>query len=89
MCIRDSINAMTIHNYKRAKEPIDHTKEINIVSAIQAILISLPFVYMVCFNIILLVQKIKRRKKKESNSDDIIDPLVLVDYRQFEDSKSL
>ena len=50
-----TINAMTMYNYKRAKEPIDHIKDINIVSAIQAILISLPFVYMVCFNIILLV----------------------------------
>ena len=42
------INAMTMYNYKIAKDRSNDTRAINAVSAIQTILVSTPFVCMVC-----------------------------------------
>ena len=82
------INALTMYNYKKAKEINDNTRSINAVSAIQTILISVPFVCMACFIITTqLTWRVKRSKKQERSRDELTDTLALVDYRQLEDSK--
>ena len=84
------INAMTMYNYKKAKERNNDARSIDAVSAIQTILVSTPFVCMVCFVIIQLALRIKRSRNEERLSrDEFTDTLALVDYRQLEDSKSL
>ena len=83
------INAMTMHNFKKANQINSNKGSTNTVSAIQTILIFIPFLYMLCFIIIQLIWKIKRRQKTVSISEDDTDTLALVDYREMEDSKSL
>ena len=85
------INAMTMYNYKKSKERTNDTRSINAVSAIQTILVSTPFVCMVCFIVLQLVLRIKsaRKRNQERSRDELTDTLSLVDYRQLEDSKSL
>ena len=83
------INAMTMYNYKIAKERNNDARSIDAVSAIQTILVSTPFVCMVCFVIIQLALRIKRSRNQERSRDELTNTLALVDYRQLEDSKSL
>ena len=85
------INAMTMYNYKIAKERNNDIRSINAVSAIQTILVSTPFVCMVCFVTLQLALRIIRagRRNEERNRDELTDTLALVDYRQLENSKSL
>ena len=83
------INAMTMYNYKKAKDRNSDTRSTNAVSALQTVLVSTPFVCMVCFIIIKLVLRIKRSRNQERRRDELTDTLALVDYRQLEDSKSL
>ena len=85
------INAMTMYNYKKAKERNNNTRSLNAVSAIQTILISVPFVCMVCFITTQLARRIKRSKKQKRSTDELTDTLTLrlVDYRQLDESKSL
>ena len=81
------INALTMHNYKRAKEQNVYTTSINVVSAVQTFLILLPFVYVVCYYFMQLVWMIKRKNKKSTFTDSLaLDTLALVDYRQLNDS---
>lgn len=81
------INALTMHNYKRARDPNTYTASINIVSAVQTFLILFPLVYVVCYYVIRLAWMIKRRSKKSSFTDSLaLDTLALVDYRQLNDS---
>ena len=81
------INAMTMYNYKIAKDRSNDTRAINAVSAIQTILVSTPFVCMVCIIIIQFALRIKRRNQEILSRDELTDTLALVDYRQLEDSK--
>ena len=85
------INAMTMYNYKRSKERNLDTRSINAVFTIQTILVSTPFVCMVCFVIIQLALRLKRARKSEGLCrDERTDTvLALVDYREMEESKSL
>ena len=85
------INAMTMFNYKRSKERNLDARSINAVVAIQTILVSTPFVCMVCFVIIQLALRVKRARKSEGQCrDERTDTvLALVDYREMEESKSL
>lgn len=83
------INAMTMHNYRRAKDRNANTEAINIVSTIQIVLIFVPFICVVCYISKKLMWKIKKRQKAENHREDFTDTLALVDYRQMEDSKSL
>ena len=72
------INAMTMYNYKIAKERNNDTRLINTVSAIQTILVSTPFVCMVCFIIIQLAMRIKRSRNEERLCrDELTDTLAL------------
>ena len=81
------INALTIHNYKRTKEQNAYTTSINIVSAIQTILILLPLIYVVCYYFMQLVWIIKRKSKRSTFTDSLaLDTLALVDYRQLNNS---
>ena len=80
------INALTMHNYKRAKESKVYTTSINIVSAVQTFLILFPFVYIVCYHFMQLMWMIKRKSKKSTITDSLaLDTLALVDYRQLND----
>ena len=85
------INAMTMYNYKRSKERNLDTRSINAMFTIQTILVSTPFVCMVCFVIIQLALRLKRARKSEGQCrDERTDTvLTLVDYREMEESKSL
>jgi predicted outer membrane repeat protein len=80
------INALTMHNYKRARDPNPYTTSINIVSAVQTFLILFPFVYVVCYYVTRLVWVIKRSKKSTFTDSLALDTLALVDYRQLNDS---
>ena len=85
---------MTMFNYKTSAERYTNTEWINAVSAVQTILVSTPFVCMMCFAILQLVLRIMKRARKrnqERGRDELTDTLTLdlVDYRQLEDSKSL
>ena len=81
------INALTMHNYKRVKEPNTNTTSINIVSAVQTFLILLPFMYIVCYILTRLAWMIKTRRKERGFTDtQALDTLALVDYRQLNDS---
>ena len=81
------INALTMYNYKRARDPNSYTTSINIVSAVQTLLILFPFVYVVCYYVMRLVWMIKRKTKNSTFTDSLaLDTLALVDYRQLNDS---
>jgi hypothetical protein len=88
-----AINAMTLHNYKRAKETgKDHSYqiEIDIVSAIQTFLTYLPLIYVICYTIIqILLHKCGKKVESteiKSKYDDVTDTLAMVDYRELSDS---
>ena len=85
------INAMTMYNYKKSKERNLDAKSVNAVFTIQTILVSTPFVCMVCFVIIQLALRLKKARKSEGQCrDERTDTvLALVDYREMEESKSL
>ena len=85
-----AINAMTLHNYKRAKETgkdRSYQTEIDILSAIQTFLIYLPLIYVVCYVIIqMLLHKFGRNVEStevKSKYDDVTDTLAMVDYREL------
>ena len=84
------INAMTLHNYKRAKETSKNTtyqREIDIFSAIQTFLIYLPLVYVVCYiTSTLFFGKREHKVAELSRYDDITDTLAMVDYRELSTS---
>ena len=81
------INALTMYNYKRARDPNSYTTSINIVSAVQTLLILFPFVYVVCYYVMRLMWMIKRKSKNSTFTDSLaLDTLALVDYRQLNDS---
>ena len=83
------INAMTLHNYNRSQKPY-FTTSIDVVSALQTILILIPFAVMLCFVITKLVLlRTRRREREDQSRDELTETLTLVDYRQLEDSKSL
>ena len=88
-----AINAMTLHNYKRAKEirkNQSYQREIDIVSGIQTFLIYLPLIYIVWYIITqLLSQRFGRNKEimeEKSRYDDFTDTLAMVDYRELSNS---
>ena len=88
-----AINAMTLHNYKRAKETGKNPSyqiEIDVLSAIQTFLIYLPFIYVVCYIITqTLLPKFGRNVEStevKSKYDDVTDTLAMVDYREFSSS---
>ena len=84
------INAMTIHNYKRAKETSknqSYQTEIDILSGIQTFLIYLPLVYVVCY----IIYKNTTREKdslREShvNTTMSLTTVAMVDYRELTSS---
>ena len=82
---------MTMYNYKKSKERNLDAKSVNAVFTIQTILVSTPFVCMVCFVIIQLALRLKKARKSEGQCrDERTDTvLALVDYREMEESKSL
>ena len=74
---------MTMYNYKTAKERNNDTRLINTVSAIQTIIVSTPFVCMVCFIIIQLTMRIKRSRNEERwCRDELTDTLALQGFIQ-------
>ena len=88
-----AINAMTLHNYKRAKETgknHSYQIEIDILSAIQTFLIYLPLIYVVCYVIMqILLSKFGRNIEStevKSKYDDVTDTLAMVDYRELSSS---
>ena len=88
-----AINAMTLQNYKRAKETgkdRSYQTEIDILSAIQTFLIYLPLIYVVCYTIIqILLPKFGKNVEStgvKSKYDDVTDTLAMVDYRELSNS---
>lgn len=87
------INAMTLHNYKRAKETgkdRSYQIEIDVFSTIQTFLTYLPLIYVICY-IIIQVLLHKCDKKAESTEvkskyEDVTDTLAMVDYRELSNS---
>lgn len=83
------INTMTLHNYNRSQQPYYETS-IDTVSALQTILILIPFVVMLCFTITQLVLlRTGRREREDQSRDELTETLILADYRHLENSKSL
>ena len=88
-----AINAMTLHNYKRAKETgksYTYQIEIYILSGIQTFLIYLPLIYVVGYIITqLLLHKFGRNRERtevKCKYDDVTDTLAMVDYRELSSS---
>ena len=83
------INAMTLHNYKRAKETsknANYQREIDILSGVQTFLIYLPLVYVMCYIISTMLCEKKEHKVESSLYDDVTDTLAMVDYRELNTS---
>ena len=83
------INAMTIHNYKRAKETSknqSYQTEIDILSGIQTFLIYLPLVYVVCYIIYKILRGKRQPKREPCEYDDVTDTVAMVDYRELTSS---
>ena len=81
------INAMTMHNYKRAKETSKNASyqlDIDILSGIQTFLIYLPLVYVVCYILFQLLRRNRQPKTIERHQyDDVTDTIAMVDYREL------
>ena len=75
------INALTMFNYKLAVSD-DNLLPINILSGIQAFLIMLPLLYVLCFVCLSIVVRIKN-KGNEAKKEDLTDTLGLIDYREY------
>ena len=87
------INAMTLLNYKKAKDINKnqlYQREIDILSGIQTFLIYLPLIYMVCYiTTQLLSQTLCRSRKtveEKTQYNDFTDTLAMVDYRELSNS---